>query len=167
MLEHRPGFFLILLCTIPNVGTFVKPHRDPTRRDMSHYHQLPSQGNETRSSNVTLPIEQWRWIDQKHTDIIGTWGSAKKNVIIRAALTIAMESDPDLTGCNNEDEITERLRQAIIQQGSSVEASAFERRSRLLQSAVSAIMVADMADTAVIEQMIEQLVQTLRQPRRE
>jgi hypothetical protein len=131
---------------------------------MSHYHQLPSQGNETRASNVALPISQWRWIDQKHTDIQGTWGSAKKNAILRALLTIAMEVDPDLTGCTSEDDITDRLRQAIKQQGNTAEVSALERRSRLLQSAVSAIMVADMADEAVIEQMIEQLVQTLRQP---
>lgn len=131
---------------------------------MSQYHQLPSQGNDTRSSNVTLPIEQWRWIDRKHLEVQTAWGTAKKNVIIRAALTIAMESNPDLTGCNDEDEITERLRQSMKQHSDTVQASAFERRSRLLQSAVSAIMVADMADAADIEQMIEQLLQTLRRP---
>jgi hypothetical protein len=140
--------------------------QQPNRRNMSQHHQLPSQGSDTRASNVALPVSQWRWIDQKHTDIQGTWGAAKKNVIIRAALTIAMESNPDLTGCTSEDDITERLRQAIKQQSDTGQASAFELRSRLLQSAVSAIMVADMADAAVIEQMIEQLLQTLRQPRR-
>jgi hypothetical protein len=104
MLEHQPGFFLILLCTIPNVGIYVKPYKTQQRRDMSQHHQLPSQGNETRASNVALPVSQWCWIDQKHVDIQGTWGTAKKNVIIRAALTIAMESNPDLTGCTSEDD---------------------------------------------------------------
>lgn len=132
---------------------------------MSQYHQLPSQGNKTRASNVALPATQWQWIDRKHAAIMEEWGTVKKNHILRALVTIAMEADPDLTGVKNEDDLTERLRQAIMQQGSSVEASAFERRSRLLQSAISAIMVADMADATDIEQMIEQLLQMLRQPR--
>jgi hypothetical protein len=116
---------------------------------------------------VPAPLEQWRWIDHKHLEVQTAWRTAKKNVIIRAALTVAMESNPDLTGCTSEDDITRRLRQAIKQQSDTTQASAYERRSRLLQSAVSAIMVADMADAADIEQMIEQLVQTLRQPRQE
>lgn len=127
---------------------------------MTTANHLPSQGNDTRSSNVALPVSQWRWIDQKHTDVQGSWGAAKKNVIIRAALTIAMEANPDLTGCTSEDDITDRLRQAIIQQDSAVQASDLERRLRLLEAAINAVMGADLTDTAVIEEMIEWLSQT-------
>lgn len=132
---------------------------------MTTANQLPSQGNDTRSSNVALPVSQWRWIDQKHVDVQGSWGAAKKNVIIRAALTIAMESNPDLTGCTSEDGITDRLHQAIIQQGSAVQASDLERRLRLLEAAINAVIGADLTDTAVIEEMIEWLSQTQQQPR--
>lgn len=132
---------------------------------MSNATMLPSQGNDTRFSNVALPVSQWRWIDQKHTDIQGSWGAAKKNVIIRAALTIAMESNPDLTGVKNEDDLTDRLRQAIIQQGSAVQSSDLERRLRLLEAAINAVMGADLTDTAVIEEMIEWLSNTQQQPR--
>lgn len=127
---------------------------------MTNVAMLPSEGSDTRSSNVALPVSQWHWIDQQHTNVFATWRTAKKNVIIRAALTIAMESNPDLNGCTSEDDITDRLRQAIIQQGSAVQASDLERRVRLLEAAVNAVINADLADTVVIDEMIEWLSQT-------
>lgn len=73
----------------------------------------PKAETKTRASNVALPIEQWRWIDQQHLNVQGTWGMVKKNNIIQALLILAMESNVDLTGAESIDDMVALLKQAF------------------------------------------------------
>lgn len=69
-----------------------------------------------RSSNVTLPISMWDWIDDRHREIQrGGWHSARKAAVIRAVLRVAMAVEVDLSGVQSEEEIEQRYKRAMGQ----------------------------------------------------
>ena len=70
----------------------------------------------TRSSNVTLPISTWDWIDDRHREIQRSgWHAIRKAAVIRAVLQVAMEVEVDLSGVRSEEEIAQRYSRAIKQ----------------------------------------------------
>ncbi|MEM7132109.1 MAG: hypothetical protein AAF702_37735 [Chloroflexota bacterium] len=70
----------------------------------------------TRSSNVTLPISMWDWIDDRHREIQRSgWHSIRKAAVIRAIIQTAISVEVDLTGVTTEEEISQRYRSAIQQ----------------------------------------------------
>jgi hypothetical protein len=72
---------------------------------------------ETRSSNVTLPVRIWEWIDAKHAEARSKGGKPlRKAAIIRAVFEVAMSSDVNLSGAQSEDDIATRISRAIKQQ---------------------------------------------------
>ena len=77
----------------------VKPQADP---------------EEPRSSNVTLPARIWEWIDDKHAQQRSHGGAPlRKAAVIRSVFEVAMGVDVDLTGCQTEEEVVARFRQAL------------------------------------------------------
>lgn len=66
-----------------------------------------------RASNVALPIEQWKWIDQSYTDVLPSWGTVRKNNIIQALVLVAMERKPDFTGAKSLDDLVAILKQSF------------------------------------------------------
>jgi hypothetical protein len=71
---------------------------------------------DTRSSNVTLPVKVWEWIDAKHAEARSKGGKPlRKAAIIRAVFEIAMSAEADLSGVQSEKDIAERLIRAIKQ----------------------------------------------------
>jgi hypothetical protein len=76
----------------------------------------PPTTEETRASNVTLPISMWEWIDAKHAEArTGGGKPLRKSAIIRAVFAVAMEVKVDLAGVQTEEEIAQRLIRAIRQ----------------------------------------------------
>ena len=74
--------------------------------------QSTQEGPDTRANNITLPSALWQWINQKHTDLMRSWPSTRKAAIIRAALMMAIEANPDVHGCTSDEEVIERFQQA-------------------------------------------------------
>src|SRR3954465_3539007 len=71
---------------------------------------------DTRSSNVTLPVKVWEWIDTKHAQARSKGGKPlRKAAIIRAVFEIAMAADVDLSGSQSEEDLTDRLKRAVKQ----------------------------------------------------
>ena len=71
---------------------------------------------ESRASNVTLPVEVWEWIDSKHAESRRDGGKAlRKAAIFRAVFELAMSIDVDLSGVQSEEEIIERFQVALAQ----------------------------------------------------
>lgn len=69
----------------------------------------------TRSSNVTLPVSVWEWIDAKHAEARSNGGAPlRKAAIIRAVFQVAMAAEVDLSGCQSDEEIAQRLKSAIV-----------------------------------------------------
>lgn len=69
----------------------------------------------TRSSNVTLPVSVWEWVDRKHTEARSRGGAAfRKAAIIRAAFMVAMSAEADIAGAQSEEEIIELMISAIV-----------------------------------------------------
>ena len=78
----------------------------------------PQESTATRSSNVTLPVDTWDWIDTKYIEARSKGGKQfRKAAIIRAVFDVVMAADVDLTGAQSEAEIVERLRHAVVQMG--------------------------------------------------
>jgi hypothetical protein len=70
----------------------------------------------SRSSNVTLPIKVWEWIDTKHAEARRNGGKPlRKAAIIRAVFEVIMVADVDLAGVQSEEELTARLLRAVRQ----------------------------------------------------
>jgi hypothetical protein len=71
---------------------------------------------DTRSSNVTLPVKMWEWIDTKHAEARSKGGKPlRKSAIIRAVFEVVMAADVDLAGTQSEEELVGRLNRAIKQ----------------------------------------------------
>src|SRR5689334_3792810 len=71
---------------------------------------------DTRSSNVTLPVKVWEWIDSKHTEARSKRGKPlRKAAIIRAVFEAAMSAEVDLSGAQSEDDLVARIIRAIRQ----------------------------------------------------
>jgi hypothetical protein len=71
---------------------------------------------DTRSSNVTLPVKVWEWIDTKHAEARSKGGKPlRKAAIIRAVFEAAMSADVDLSGAQSEDDLAARIIRAIRQ----------------------------------------------------
>lgn len=69
----------------------------------------------TRSSNVTLPVSVWEWVDRKHVEARSRGGAAfRKAAIIRAAFAVAMSAEADIAGAQSEEEIVELMIGAIV-----------------------------------------------------
>jgi hypothetical protein len=76
----------------------------------------PVAEEETRASNVTLPVKVWEWIDAKHAQARSNGGKPlRKSAIIRAVFEAAMAADVDLSGAQSEEEIATRIIRAIKQ----------------------------------------------------
>jgi hypothetical protein len=76
---------------------------------------LPKE-EETRSSNVTLPVKVWEWIDAKHAEARSKGGKPlRKAAIIRAVFDVVMSNDVNLSGTQSEEELVSRLKRAIEQ----------------------------------------------------
>jgi hypothetical protein len=74
---------------------------------------LPKE-EETRSSNVTLPVKMWEWIDTKHAEARSKGGKPlRKAAIIRSVFEVVMAANVDLAGTQSEEELVERLKRAI------------------------------------------------------
>lgn len=70
----------------------------------------------TRSSNVTLPVSVWEWIDHKHAEARSAGGAPlRKSAIIRAAFLVAMAVDVDVAGSQTDEEIAQKIISAIAQ----------------------------------------------------
>ena len=76
----------------------------------------PAQTEElTRSSNVTLPVSVWEWIDRKHAEARSRGGAPiRKAAILRAVFAVAMSAEADIAGALSEDEIAELITRAIV-----------------------------------------------------
>jgi hypothetical protein len=71
---------------------------------------------DTRSSNVTLPVEVWEWIDSKHAQARSKGGKPlRKAAIIRAVFEAAMSVEINMSGAQSEEELKERIIRAIRQ----------------------------------------------------
>jgi hypothetical protein len=71
---------------------------------------------DTRSSNVTLPIKVWEWIDSKHAEARSKGGKPlRKAAIIRAVFEVVMSADVDLSGTQSEEELVGRFKRAVTQ----------------------------------------------------
>lgn len=69
----------------------------------------------TRSSNVTLPVSVWEWIDRKHAEARSRGGAPiRKAAILRAVFAVAMSAEADIAGALTEEEITELITRAIV-----------------------------------------------------
>jgi hypothetical protein len=69
---------------------------------------------ETRSSNVTLPVTVWEWIDRKHAEARTAGGRPlRKAAIIRAVFEVAMQTEVNLAGVQSDEEIAARLLRAL------------------------------------------------------
>lgn len=78
--------------------------------------ESPPQPSASRSSNVTLPVAVWEWIDAKHAQARSDGGPPlRKAAIIRAVFAAAMSQDVDLTGVESEEEIAARIIRALKQ----------------------------------------------------
>jgi hypothetical protein len=76
----------------------------------------PAQTEEpTRSSNVTLPVSVWEWIDRKHAEARSRGGAPiRKAAILRAVFAVAMSAEADIAGALSEEEIAELIIRAIV-----------------------------------------------------
>ena len=73
-------------------------------------------GEDTRSSNVTLPSKVWEWIDAKHAEARRKGGKPlRKAAIIRAVFEAAMSAKVDLSGAQSEEDLATRIIRAIRQ----------------------------------------------------
>lgn len=69
----------------------------------------------TRSSNVTLPVSVWEWIDRKHAEARSRGGAPiRKAAILRAVFAVAMSAEADIAGALSEEEIAELITRAIV-----------------------------------------------------
>ena len=76
------------------------------------------EGRPKRSFTVLLPVDQLEWIDQKHTQARASTADQKgkpfrKTAVLRALLDVAMMAEVNLAGCRDEEDIRQRLLQAI------------------------------------------------------
>src|SRR5687768_4984333 len=70
----------------------------------------PVAEEETRASNVTLPIRAWEWIDAKHAQARTKKGKPlRKAAIIRAVFEAVMSAEVDLSGAQSEEDIAKRI----------------------------------------------------------
>jgi len=93
-----------------------EPDPQPTQQDTVPEQPIEKTVVKTRSSNVTLPINVWDWIDLKHIEARSKGGKPiRKSAIFRAVFEVAMSVDVDLSGVQSEEEIVERLKNAIVQ----------------------------------------------------
>jgi hypothetical protein len=77
---------------------------------------VPAQEEETRASNVTLPVKVWEWIDAKHAEARSNGGKPlRKAAIIRAVFESAMSADVDLSGAQSEEDIAKRIIRSMKQ----------------------------------------------------
>lgn len=68
---------------------------------------------ETRSSNITLQVEQWHWIEDRYQEARrGGWLTVSKSAILRALVAWASTVDVDLTGAESEEAIIQRINEA-------------------------------------------------------
>jgi hypothetical protein len=76
----------------------------------------PVAEEETRASNVTLPVTVWEWIDTKHAEARTKKGKPlRKAAIIRAVFEAVMSAEVDLSGAQSEEDIAKRIIRAIKQ----------------------------------------------------
>ncbi|MEM7125703.1 MAG: hypothetical protein AAF702_05220 [Chloroflexota bacterium] len=95
--------------------TAVQSHNDTTAQSSNRTVEPPTKVP-TRSSNVTLPVSMWDWIDDRHREIQRSgWHSARKAAVIRAVLRVAMTVEVDLAGVMSEEEIVQRYKRAMKQ----------------------------------------------------
>lgn len=74
------------------------------------------EAEETRSSNVTLPIRVWEWIDAKHAEARSKGGKPlRKAAVIRAVFEVVMDAKVDLAGAQSEEELIARFKCAMKQ----------------------------------------------------
>ncbi len=96
--------------------TFAAPAPTPQPTDASTAPPAPAPTEEpTRSSNVTLPVSVWEWIDRKHAEARSRGGAPiRKAAILRAVFAVAMSAEADVAGALSEEEIAELLTRAIV-----------------------------------------------------
>lgn len=93
----------------------AQSHNETIAQSSNHTAEQPVK-EPTRSSNTTLPVSMWDWIDDRHREIQrGGWHSARKAAVIRAVLRFAMAVEVDLAGVMSEEEIEQRYKRAMAQ----------------------------------------------------
>jgi hypothetical protein len=72
-------------------------------------------GEAIHQSTVFLGTQQIEWLEDQHRQISRSGGSKKikKAAIIRALVSVAMETPIDLQGVTSEDELAERIRAGL------------------------------------------------------
>lgn len=96
---------------------FTPPTEEPTSAAPAPAPQAPPAQTEepTRSSNVTLPVSMWEWIDRKHAEARSRGGAPiRKAAILRAVFAVAMSAEADIAGALSEEEIAELFTRAIV-----------------------------------------------------
>lgn len=69
----------------------------------------------TRSSNVTLPVSVWEWIDRKHAEARSRGGAPiRKAAILRAVFAVVMSAEADIAGALSEEEIAKLFTRAVV-----------------------------------------------------
>ena len=106
-----------LTFTPPSQPASAAPAPAPQPTAASTAPQVPPAPPEepTRSSNVTLPVSVWEWIDRKHAEARSRGGAPiRKAAILRAVFAVAMSAEADIAGALSEEEIATLITRAIV-----------------------------------------------------
>ena len=86
----------------------------PTKKTRQQRKAVPKPP--TRQSAIWLTEKQIDWLEEKCREARKNGGRAiKRAAIVRALLNVAMEASVDLRGLSREEELDERIKDAVVQ----------------------------------------------------